>query len=465
MDAISELFAHLQGRSRPEDVAECVLRAIGSRLDAKALKVVSRAARGSYARSYQAYSSMATSFFHAQVAAAPQVELAQVLFAGLEGSSSMPVLSAVECRDPQRLEDFVRQTGQLIHRTFGDRRKLDKRARYSLGLMKGHRWYNKRFRLLARLEQKIVRMVRADRRFDLVRISKSSLATRLTRAEFARDLDSACFIAYYASRMSLRSEFTCGSQVRPYDEVAEVLLAHCERGSPNYYAIAHALPETRILRHLTENERGRLLATSFDAMARSADLLEEVWEKSHIDKRTMIVARGNDSSTWNESAGAWNKARESWIAMLHALGMEGLLDRMLPGKVMRLMAADVAAWHRLSGGTIHPDTAVFSDLPLPWQVLRGEVDCSRARVKRACEAHGASVEGWTGPRSARTAVPFRPTPELLHGVTISSPTLARTMRKLGYFSGKPSSSEAQLNAWILRDAHGFALLALEPEDH
>ena len=114
MDAISELFAHLQGRSRPEDVAECVLRAIGSRLDAKALKVVSRAAQGSYARSYQAYSSMATSFFHAQVAAAPQVELAQVLFAGLEGSSSMPVLSAVECRDPQRLEVFVRQTGLLM---------------------------------------------------------------------------------------------------------------------------------------------------------------------------------------------------------------------------------------------------------------------------------------------------------------------------------------------------------------
>jgi hypothetical protein len=39
------------------------------------------------------------------------------------------------------------------------------------------------------------------------------------------------------------------------------------------------------------------------------------------------------------------------------------------------------------------------------------------------------------------------------------------LRKLGYFSGKPSSSEAQLNAWILRDKHGFALLALDPEDH
>lgn len=175
----------------------------------------------------------------------------------------------------------------------------------------------------------------------------------------------------------------------------------------------------------------------------------------------MIVARGNDSSTWNESAGAWNKARESWISLLHALGMEGLLDTMLPGKVMRLMAADVAAWHRVSGGAVHPDTAVFAALPLPWRVLDGKAVCSRALVARTCEEHGASLEGWIGPRAARVAAPFRPTHELVHGVAVSSPTLARTLRKLGVFSGKPSTAAAQLDAWIERDKHGFALFVRE----
>jgi hypothetical protein len=37
---------------------------------------------------------------------------------------------------------------------------------------------------------------------------------------------------------------------------------------------------------------------------------------------------------------------------------------MCPGKVLRLMAADVAWWHRQSGGGLHQDTAVWKELPL-----------------------------------------------------------------------------------------------------
>ncbi len=459
MEIMSELHAHLHGRSRPEDVAECVLRAIGPELDARTKKLLTRAASGSYARTYEAYSSTASTFFHAVVHAEPQVAVARTLFGAAPLTATLPVLSAVECRDATRLELFVREASALIHREFGSRTKLDKRSRFALGLMKGHRWYGKRFRLLVRLEEKILRMVRADRRFDIVRISKSNLATQLDRDTFASDLASACFVAYYGSRMSVRSVFTNGSQDRPYDEIAEGLLAHCTARTPNYFAIAHALPDRKIVRHLSEEERGKLLAKAFDVLVDTADLLREVWGKSHIDRSTMIVRRGNDSSTWNESAGAWNKARESWISLLHALGMEALLERMLPGKVMRLMAADVAAWHRLSGGKVHPDTAVFAALPLPWDVLSGDATCSRALVISTCEAAGAQLEGWVGPRSERVAAPFRPTPELVHGVAVSSPALAKTLRKLGVFSGKPSSAAAQINAWIERDKHGFALLA------
>jgi hypothetical protein len=32
--------------------------------------------------------------------------------------------------------------------------------------------------------------------------------------------------------------------------------------------------------------------------------------------------------------------------------------------------------------------------------------------------------------------PFRPTPELVHGVSVGHPELARVLKKLGFFSGK-----------------------------
>jgi hypothetical protein len=240
MDIMTELFTHLQGRSRPEEVAECVLRALGPALDARSRAIVDRAARRSYARAGSAYSSMASEFFRAVVQPAPQVRLVHTLFASV---ADLPVLSADECRDPARLEVFVRETSALIHRAWGSRARLDKRARRALGLFKGHRWYNKRFRLLLRIEDKIARMLRADRRFDLVRVSKSSLATRLPRAVFEEDLASACFVAYLASRMSLRSVFTNGSQERAYDEIAEVLLHHALSGAPSWFALAHVHPE------------------------------------------------------------------------------------------------------------------------------------------------------------------------------------------------------------------------------
>lgn len=461
MDLIAELYEHTQGRSRPEDVAECVLRALGPSLDRATRALLEQAAKGSLARSAFAYSSMATQFFRATVHVEPQVALTRALMAAPPIEATLPALDTDDCRDPARVRAFVEAASRRLLRSYGDRTKLDKRARFAAGLMKGHRWYNKRLRLLYRLEHKIARMLRGERRFELVRVSKSSLATKLPRAVLERDLASACLVAYLTARMSLRSVFTNGSQERAYDRIAAALLAHAERGAPCWFAIAHAMPDRDVVRHLTEEERGSLLATSFQVMHDAAELLREVWDASRIDRGSMVVARGNDSSTWNEVAGAWNKARESWISMLHALGMESLLDVMLPGKVMRLMAADVAAWHRLSGGGVHPDTAVFAELPLPWQVLDGSERCTRAQIEATCRAHGVSPEAWVGPRSRGEPVPFRATPELVHGVAVTSPALAKTLRSLGVFSGRPHGpyTTTPSDFVVVRDANGFALLA------
>jgi hypothetical protein len=121
-----------------------------------------------------------------------------------------------------------------------------------------------------------------------------------------------------------------------------------------------------------------------------------------------------------------------------SLGHQATFERFLPGKVLRLMAADVAAWHRLSGSRLHPDTHVWAALPKPWEVVIGRATCTRSQVEAACRAAGVEAEasGWTAPRAHTVAEAWRPTPELVHGVTVNHPELAYWLRKVGVFSGQ-----------------------------
>lgn len=134
----------------------------------------------------------------------------------------------------------------------------------------------------------------------------------------------------------------------------------------SWYAIAHVFPRPDMLARLTERQKGELLGRWFAILSELAEWLEAAWRRTEIDLATMIVRRGNDSSTWNLFAVTWNRTRDHWIALVESLGMDAPFDTMLPGKVMRLMAADAAAWHRSTGGDIHPDTKVRREVPKPW---------------------------------------------------------------------------------------------------
>ena len=135
-------------------------------------------------------------------------------------------------------------------------------------------------------------------------------------------------------------------------------------------------------------------------MHRLADLLAEVWTRSSFDRATMVGRRRIDSTAWNQLARAWNQVRAGWMAMAHAIGAAHLLDRVCPGKAMRLVGRDFADWHQSVGPAIEPDTRVWVELPLPWQVWRGEVVCGRAEVERACARAGVDpvASGWTASR-------------------------------------------------------------------
>jgi hypothetical protein len=424
---LQALFDTLDRRKRPEDVARLVQQA--ARFSATERTLISKASSRS-----DTWSSMSADF--ARVSdMAKQLTVARSLFA---------TLADFEPSDMDEMAAYLRLAEQEIGKAFGasdfKKDRLPRAERAAKGIDISKRQYNKRFRLAARMERKRTRVIREQLKRSLTLASKSRLASQLEPEHFL-DANTACFIAYYVARCNLRSVFTNQSQTRPFDEICDMLLKRCHASdSTNWTAIAYVLPDTDVLRHVSAADRGRLLGQNFDLMQSAAELLCEIWQQSNINRETMVVRRGNDSTTWNVTAGAWNKLRSAWFALLFSLGLEELIDAMCPGKALRLMAADVAAWHRASGKDLHSDTGPWCDLPLPWEVLRGQ-QCTKHRVLEICAKWNVDPvkSGWVAPPPERKVARYSSTPELVHGVEVSSPQLAALLRSIGVYSGKPIS--------------------------
>lgn len=436
-EAIARLHASLIARETPETVAEIIRDAL-SPGQLRRVRGPLRVRLEASLKRYFGWSSMPTRF------KAPDAELRQVAkareLALLFLENRLP-----EGDDPDEVAQLVREFNALIGKAHGrndfKHDRLDGAARRQAGLGLSRRRYVKLFRLAVRLEQRLARLRAEEAKFRLLLVGKAALAPDLRIAQFHGHAPSAAFVAYYAARMKLRSEFTVAGQQKPFDDFAAALLALCEEDDSRaaWFAIAHVFPREDVLARLTDEEKGALLGRWFDILNETADRLEDAWRRSDIDLATMIVKRGNDSSTWNLLAGAWNRSRDHWIALASALGMDALLDEFLPGKVLRLMASDVAAWQRSIGRGVHPDTKIWAALPKPWEVLRGEQRCDRARIEAACALHGVNphLSGWSAPRPLTTIQQFRPTPELVHGVVVNNPYLASVLRQMGAYSGRP----------------------------
>ncbi|MFI0985629.1 hypothetical protein [Streptomyces exfoliatus] len=446
-EPLRQLYASLRLRKRPEDIAQLIqdlYTARGITPDAATAAALEKAAAHSLSRTWHGYTSMLEDFAR-PVGAQRQLGRAASLFA------TVPDLPEAAGEDPAEIEAVIRRAGEEIRRQYGendfglDRLNREERAEAGIGDL-SKRQYNKRFRLLRRMEAKLARLLHEQRRYEVVVTGKGALAHALPYELFAEDPDTAAFVAYLTARTHMRSVFTNGRQRRPYDEVADALVQRLRaaEGRTNWYAVAHVHPTAEVLGHLSDDELVRLLVRWNRFLREVAELLEDAWNRSSIEAASMIVRRGDDSSTWNQAAQAWSTARAHWFALMTELGQQEVLDRVCPGKVPRLMAADVAYWHRRSGGGLHPDTYVWSDLPRPWEVLRGEAECPRSLVASVCKRYGVDpvAGGWTAPRPTAEAVGFRRTPELVHGVAVADPLMASALRSAGVFSGKGQRAAA-----------------------
>ncbi|MDN3691603.1 hypothetical protein QWZ06_04725 [Chryseobacterium tructae] len=435
MNTIEQLYQTLDQRRRPEDVAEMIVELMRSHLAIHELATLSKAANRSLKNSIYGYTSMLETFGKA-VGAEKQIKKAIEIFKIDEKENS-------GYHSVEAIEKFLHEVSPLIHKEVGENNfksdRLNKDLRKLAGLDISKRNYNKKWRLLKRIEIRLQKFIHESKKIELQKIAKHGLSHTISFEDFSKDLNTACFIAYFNARSNLRSTFTNQSQERPFDEICEMLFNRCMKDSNNTHweAISYLYSDAQVLQHLNDEQKGKLLGKWTAILNEISDYLEELWNENDIYRKTMAVKKGNDSTTWNNTAGAWNKARDNWMNLIYALGLECILDDICFGKVMRLMAADVIAWHLSSGGKIDPNTEVWNIVPLPWEVFQERAFCNKEMIVKACQEAGIDPEksGWIAPRIHGVSE-FKPTPELVHGVTVSNPFLAKVLRQNKYFSGK-----------------------------
>lgn len=433
---LDTLYTTLGQRRRPEDVADLVHAQLAGRLSVVEDALLTRASARSLRKMWFGYTSMRQDWAEA-VGMHRQVGRARELF------ESAAAIDVFDTSAPDRIADFLDHVCPEIGKARGENDfladRLDRAERHALGMRMSRRRYDKLWRVLVRMELRLAKLVRELRKLRLTRIGKQRLAPYLSASDFLRGESSACFVAYMVARLGLRSEFTVWGQQKAFDEVARMLLDRCMRDPrASFYAIAHVHPAPDVLARLDDDARGRLVAASFEALRDAASLLDELFTASPHDRDRMVVRRGDDSSTWNQTASAFNAARDHWIALLYSLGAADVLEHMCVPKVMRLIAADVMAWHAAVGHVGDPNVQVAARLPPGWKVVLGEEHCDRADVELTCRVVGIdpAKTGWIAPRPRDAVAHFRPTPELVHGVAVGSPLLATLLRKQGWFSGK-----------------------------
>jgi hypothetical protein len=300
------------------------------------------------------------------------------------------------------------------------------------------RAYRRAVRAVLHLQQRTGILAAERDREAAAAFGKARLAHLVAEEDFVACPATAAFTAYYVARLNMRTRFTSGSQTRPMDTLAEELLSGALTAPTlRPWVLASVLTRWRVLDLLDDAQCGELLARYYEQLAASARALRRCFDP-HRDPTEMIMRMGDDSSSWNSASRAFNQARTGWLNLTRGLGYDDVLEASCPGKVPALVAADVAAWHRLEGREQHVDVRVWADLPLPWDVVLGDDDCPAELVRQTCRRHGVDpeAEGWTQPYRQDVLELPALAPDLVHGVTVSSPLLAGVLRRVGVFSGQ-----------------------------
>ncbi len=273
MDKLKELYRSLSQRKRPEDIAEIILRVLGEELSLYESKILEKAAKGSLKRKLFAYTSMMEEFSKA-VGSEKQIRKAIEIF-------KLKNIVEIDYNNVSDIKEFINEVSPLINKDVGENNfladRLNKSERKKIGLDISKRNYNKKWRLLKRLESKLLKFEREIRKTEFQKIAKHGIVHNLDFELFSRDINTACFIAYYNARCNLRSVFTNKSQARSFDIICDMLFKRCKgervtlskilkrkkivkvESQTCWLAISYIYPNQEVLANLTDKQKGQLL--------------------------------------------------------------------------------------------------------------------------------------------------------------------------------------------------------------
>ena len=440
-NVVDRLHAGLDQRPTPEAVCALILELMEHQLLPVQQRLLMRAAADRAAR----YSSMSDDF-ERPVAAVHKVRTLLALLdvdGTLDRSEDRIIRLAA---DPWLLIAQIRvacaMVGWMPTVDPTQVQRLNRAERDHIGIEASARRYRKQVRQIRRTHRQALALQQQILLRQLVMVGRSGLAYKISTEQMRADHFGAAFVAYWVAQRNRRRAFSLAGRDNPFDQVAEALFSRCMmRGdATDWWMIAQVYPVPAVLERLTDAQCGELMGTWLSFMRLAADRMRELAAgfPDGFNRATMVVRKGMDSSTWNTLALAYNAARAAWIGCLASSGGLSLLNAMCPGKAMRLMAGDLTYLHHQAGSTGDPQTRVWAALPPPWEVLDGLATCTARTVELACASEGvdARLTGWTGPVKFGEAAPWKPTPELVHGIEVADPIWAGLLRRLGAYSGK-----------------------------
>lgn len=302
--------------------------------------------------------------------------------------------------------------------------------------------YVKRLRAVASFEKKVARVEDAVISRNGLMTAKSRLA-RIVNADKLNDVALA-YVAYVTARANRRTRFQLDAQSKAFDKVVDKLFKLLPADTA-WEEVVLVSPIESLFRRLSQAQLASSVSLFHQEMVFWGTQLEKEWDAlTEGVKKSGVVRRGTNSTDFNSYAGAFNTMRSAWIASMSAAGLNGTFDLYLPGKAVRLLAADLVRWNSYEGGSVSVDFDLFHKLPYPWAVLSGEATLNRQDMVDAgllTEARLAET-GWISTRSGLEFEVPEPDPALVHGVTVTNPDFAELLRKIGVFSAKPLNLKA-----------------------
>lgn len=248
---------------------------------------------------------------------------------------------------------------------------------------------------------------------------------------------SALCAAYIAARGHRRMLFTNGPQSRRWDTLADDLVNMARHAGESLEAIAWVNPRAEVLNDLPESTVRTMMQTWSATMHQHAATLKNLSQDGALLAPLMITCRGMDSTGWNLVAEAYNNARSAWLTCIYRLGLHQYpwfnTTINIPGKCMRVMAADVYYYHQDSGNNIDPDTKLWNALPKPWEPDAKSL--TKEKIAQEATRLGVPLKGWVQPvpKGLNIEAPSL-TPTTLHGVCIASDAYD-ILRTIGAYAG------------------------------